>query len=150
MLNQEVARNVQLSQPQNRPNQVAHSKILIVDDDVFNIDAFKVILRCKFGMRNLDLICDEALNGQQAIDKVIIDVLRYQGNYCSYHLIMMDCNMPILNGFNAAHRIRTYLHSKGLVQPVIVALTGHTEGSYIQKAYKSGMNAVCSKPVEAE
>ena len=54
----------------------------------------------------------------------------------------MDCNMPIMDGYSATKEIREFLHSKGLPQPVIIAVTGHTTESYIQKALKSGMNAV--------
>ena len=38
----------------------------------------------------------------------------------------------------------------GLVQPIIVAVTGHTEESYVAKAYSSGMNQVSTKPIDHE
>ena len=60
----------------------------------------------------------------------------------------MDCNMPITDGYEATSAIRTYLHSKGLPQPVIIAVTGHTGDSYLQKAMESGMNGMSTKPVE--
>ena len=44
----------------------------------------------------------------------------------------MDCNMPILDGYDATKRIREYIFSKNLRQPVIIAVTGHTEDSYVQ------------------
>jgi CheY-like chemotaxis protein len=50
--------------------------------------------------------------------------------------------MPILDGYEATNQIRNYLDSKGLPQPVIIAITGHTEESYVRKAIASGMNAV--------
>jgi CheY-like chemotaxis protein len=46
----------------------------------------------------------------------------------------MDCNMPILDGYEATGLIRTYLHSEGLPQPIIIAVTGHCEDSYVKKA----------------
>ena len=48
--------------------------------------------------------------------------------------------MPILDGYNATEQIRKYLYSKELVQPVIIAVTGHTEDTFIERAYRSGMN----------
>ena len=49
----------------------------------------------------------------------------------------MDCNMPILDGYEATKQIRSCIHSSGLLQPVVVAITGHTEDSFMQKAYTS-------------
>ena len=39
-------------------------RILIVDDDIFNIQAVKILLQCVFKIPNLDQICTEAYNGQ--------------------------------------------------------------------------------------
>jgi CheY-like chemotaxis protein len=50
--------------------------------------------------------------------------------------------MPILDGYEATKQIRDYIHSQGLPQPVIIAITGHTEDSYVRKAYSSGMNGI--------
>ena len=54
----------------------------------------------------------------------------------------MDCAMPIMDGYDASKEIRAFLHSKRLAQPVIIAVTGHTGESYLQKAFESGMNGV--------
>ena len=47
---------------------IARSKILIVDDDIYNIEGVKSILECNFEMRFVDIICDQALNGKLALD----------------------------------------------------------------------------------
>ena len=60
----------------------------------------------------------------------------------------MDCAMPIMDGYDASKEIRAFLHSKRLAQPVIIAVTGHTGESYLQKAFESGMNGLSSKPIE--
>ncbi len=39
----------------------------------------------------------------------------------------MDCNMPIMNGYIATEKIREYLYDKQISQPLIVAVTGHSE-----------------------
>ena len=55
--------------------------------------------------------------------------------------------MPIMDGNEASSRIREYLYSKNIAQPIISGLTGHAEPSYIQRSIESGMNQVFSKPV---
>jgi len=62
----------------------------------------------------------------------------------------MDCNMPFMDGYEATQEIRQFYYDQGLSlreQPLIVAVTGHTEPQYVDKCFKSGMNQVLSKPV---
>ena len=56
--------------------------------------------------------------------------------------------MPIMDGYDSSQQIRTFLQSKNLAQPVIIAVTGHTGESYMRKAFESGMNGLSSKPIE--
>ena len=39
----------------------------------------------------------------------------------------MDCSMPVMNGYEASIAIRNYVKNKNIMQPMIVACTGHTE-----------------------
>ena len=56
---------------------------------------------------NVDLICDRAMNGLEALEKIKRDVeLTNSGNSCSYELILMDCNMPVMDGYQASEEIR--------------------------------------------
>ena len=66
----------------------------------------------------------------------------------SYGLIIMDCNMPIMDGYEATKKIRKYIQSSQLPHPIISALTGHTEQTFVNRAIASGMNQVLSKPVK--
>lgn len=54
-----------------------------------------------------------------------------------------------MDGYEATKRIRSYLFSQKLYQPIIVAITGHTEQAYVERAINSGMNQVLSKPIQA-
>ena len=58
--------------------------------------------------------------------------------------------MPILDGCSAATQIREFVYKKGLVQPIIIGVSGHIEKDYINKGFKSGMNAMLSKPINIE
>ena len=60
----------------------------------------------------------------------------------------MDCNMPIVDGYEATKSIRSFVYSEGLAQPLIISVTGHTEDEYIQKALQSGMNELSPKPID--
>jgi hypothetical protein len=74
-------------------------KILIVDDEPFNIIALRAILLKRFGYK-----CDKSFDGKQAIE-----MIRDQKNKsceCSYSLILLDCNMPIMNGYETCRKIR--------------------------------------------
>jgi CheY-like chemotaxis protein len=51
-----------------------------------------------------------------------------------YDLILMDCNMPFIDGYETTKRIRQYLFEKNFIQPIISAVTGHNEESYVDKA----------------
>lgn len=48
--------------------------------------------------------------------------------------------MPYMDGYESTQRIRSYLFSLKLDQPIIVAVTGHTEPNYVERAITSGMN----------
>jgi CheY-like chemotaxis protein len=75
-----------------------------------------------------DIFCDSACDGFDALKKIIDDVEENnQGVGTSYELILMDCNMPHLDGYEASDRIRQYLYGKLITQPIISAITGHTE-----------------------
>jgi len=55
--------------------------------------------------------------------------------------------MPIMDGYESADKIKKYLQSHNIAQPIILAVTGHTEQHFVQRAVDSGMNQVLSKPL---
>jgi len=48
--------------------------------------------------------------------------------------------MPFMDGYESTTKIRQYLHERDIPQPIISAVTGHTEDMYIDRAIQSGMN----------
>ena len=106
-------------------------KILIVDDEKFNcdiIDGFLMVLN----FQNQNELREFAYNGEQAISAVrraIEDNDPYR-----YSLILMDCNMPFIDGYQATREIRKLYMSMDIskeLQPKIVAVTGHVENEYV-------------------
>lgn len=99
------------------------------------------------GIPCCDQITDHCLNGLEAVKMVEKDLIRNNYSYCSYELILMDCNMPVMDGYDSTSKIREIIHRADLTQPIISAVTGHTEEAYVRRSILCGMNLVLSKPV---
>jgi CheY-like chemotaxis protein len=80
---------------------IVKRRILIVDDEVFNIQAIKIIMKY-FIKLDPELVCDTAQNGEDAVDKIKKNVMKNNRAGCDYSLILMDCNMPFMDGYEAA------------------------------------------------
>ncbi|TPX67093.1 hypothetical protein SpCBS45565_g03998 [Spizellomyces sp. 'palustris'] len=111
-------------------------KILIVEDNLVNQKVLK---------RHLDRqghTTSIANNGQEALDMLLRN---------AYDIILMDLEMPVLDGLGAAERIRAWEKEGVLVGRVpIVAVTGNARGAYLEKAMQVGMDEWVVKPYEKE
>jgi len=65
-----------------------------------------------------------------------------------YDLILMDCDMPEMNGFDATKTIRQWEHENNKGETPIIALTAHIMDEHKNKSLACGMNAHLSKPIE--
>jgi len=103
-------------------------KVLVVEDIALNQLLMKTLLD-DYGFE-----CDFAGNGRVAIEKL-------ENN--TYDIILMDLQMPEMNGFEAAEHIRYHLNLK----VPIIALTADVTTADLRKCKAAGMNAYISKPV---
>ena len=82
-------------------------RILVVDDELYNILAFDIIFKVaqesKLKQEVVNIIVDKAHNGKEAL-RMVKDSHRI--NKMSYSLIFMDCSMPIMNGYDSTVAIR--------------------------------------------
>jgi len=120
-------------------DDLLNKQILIVDDMSFNVDALMIILKTVMKLDTAKL-CSFSFSGKDAINKVKASTDLHGGTKCGFKLIFMDANMPVIDGYEATKRIREYLFQKGVKQPIITAVTGHTERIYVKQAIDSGMN----------
>ena len=106
-----------------------------MDDNIFNILTAETILETKFHTGP----CDTALNGQIALELVKArEEVRYlhpctcghEEPGMKYKLNLMDCNMPVMDGFESSKLIRTFIRGCGSRQPFISALTAFTNESF--------------------
>ena len=80
---------------------------MIVDDQSYNIDALFMILKYAIQVKDIKKVVDSAFDGKQALDFVIKNVEKnYPIKRCNYDLILMDCNMPVMDGYTATMKIR--------------------------------------------
>ncbi|WP_122032204.1 response regulator [Aliivibrio sp. EL58] len=129
----------QLSIPEQPELEAPPSKperILLVEDNRVNQKVASVMLK-KAGYT-----FDIADNGQIAVDM-------YK-NDSSYDIILMDCMMPVKDGFTATKEIRKLEKSLGLNKTPIIALTASVIDDDIQKCFESGMDGYVAKPVRKE
>lgn len=110
----------------------APAPILVVEDNPVNQRVLAALLR----KRGYEV--DVANDGAQAIQLVAMR---------KYGLILMDLQMPVLDGLEAARLIRSF---EGCPQPPIVAITAYTLNNEQQKCLEAGMNGYLPKPVDTE
>lgn len=63
-------------------------------------------------------------------------------------VVLLDINMPVMNGFEAARAIRRFEHASGSARATIVAVTGLGDTSAQEQAFASGMDMFLTKPVK--
>lgn len=65
-----------------------------------------------------------------------------------FDVILMDCEMPEMNGFDATRAIRQWEQENGRAEIPIIALTAHIMDEHKERSIESGMNAYLAKPIE--
>jgi CheY-like chemotaxis protein len=106
-------------------------RILMAEDNLINQRVGQLILkRAGFSV-------DLASDGREALEAHRKD---------PYDVILMDCQMPVMDGFEASRNIRRLKHP----QPVIIAVTANALVGEREKCLEAGMDDYLSKPFQAD
>jgi len=127
-----------LIKEEGRQSDVVRGKhILIVDDiEVNQIILVKIL-------STMGAVCDVAGNGQEAVDKF------EASQPDEYDLILMDVQMPVMDGYAATRAIRGGSHPSAQTVPII-AMTANAFVDDVRDAIESGMDAHIAKPVQID
>ena len=107
--------------------------VLIVDDSLINRELLQYILQDRYQVY-------QAENGAQAIEMI-------QSRERIYRLMLLDIQMPVMDGYEAAAAIRASATPYTLSLP-IVAMTANAFAEDVILAKKSGMNEHLAKPID--
>lgn len=108
--------------------------ILVAEDNLVNKAVIKGLLRT-LGM-NFVIVG----NGVEAVGY-------FKQAHEHIDLVLMDCEMPAMDGFRASEIIRNFEKEHNLFRTPIIALTAHTWHQELQQCYDSGMDELLLKPV---
>ena len=130
-------RSRQLAQDLPESNTPLHGRILLAEDNVINTEIATRILR------GFNLHVDAVRNGQAALDKFTAAAPG------TYDVILLDIQMPILDGYQTATKLRA-LERPDVAQLPIIAMTADVFADAVAKSKAAGMNDHVAKPIDSQ
>ncbi|MBF0460677.1 MAG: response regulator [Magnetococcales bacterium] len=112
--------------------------ILLVDDQPANLTVTKSML-AKLGCRRDRVIC--VADGQQAVEAFRAD---------RFDLVLMDCQMPVMDGYEASRAMRAWEQTQERPPVPIIAFTADSTAEQCSNSEAAGMNGFLTKPVFLE
>jgi signal transduction histidine kinase/CheY-like chemotaxis protein/HPt (histidine-containing phosphotransfer) domain-containing protein len=110
-------------------------KVLLVEDHPVNQKVAQKLLE------RLGLTVDVAENGEVALER-----LREQ----PYAMVLMDCQMPVLDGYSATRRLREIEAGQGKPRTPVIAMTAHAMSGDRERCLQAGMDDYLSKPLDRQ
>src|SRR5205085_1997643 len=117
--------------------EVSGRRVLVVDDNSTNLQILRDVLQ------SWELEVTTVNNGASALE--LLEAAQ-NGNH-PYHIVVLDCHMPEMDGFMVAERIR---QSSGSSQPIILMLTSATQGGDLERCRQLGIDSHLTKPIRQQ
>lgn len=131
-----VGKNVDLLEPEKLPDvDFRGTRILLAEDNPLNQEIASTLLK------EAGFVVDVANNGKEAVEKI------QEAPAETYKLVLMDIQMPVMDGYQAAQEIRE-LKDAIKARTLIVAMTANAFEEDRQKAIDFGMNGHLAKPID--
>ena len=127
---EEVSENIQIP-------DLSGKRILIAED----IDINRLVIEELLAETKASI--DFAMNGLEAVDMFTQSLNNF------YDLIIMDIQMPVMNGYEASQKIRSISRDDATSVPIF-AMTANAYSEDVEKAFESGMNGHLAKPIDLE
>ena len=132
------------------------------DEDIEELEADNVLPRASADL-NMLVAEDNPVN-QLVIDNILRSagiratlvshggeaVEQFRSRTGQWDVILMDCEMPVMDGYEATRQIRTLEREQGREPVLIIGLSAHASGDYVSRAREAGMDDYLSKPVTRE
>ena len=115
------------------PAPKLRGRVLLVEDNPVN----QMVAQRLIGM--LGLTCETADNGEKALERMVMGGL---------DLVLMDCQMPVKDGYSAAREWRQHEAAQNMPRLPIIAMTANAMAGDRQKCLDAGMDDYLSKPVD--
>ena len=112
-------------------------RMLVAEDNDINAEILEELLSMEGAS------CDRTVNGQDAVERFRHTPPAF------YDAVLLDIQMPVMNGYEAARAIRALDHPDAATIP-IVAMTANAFAEDVQKAMEAGMSAHISKPIDMD
>ncbi len=125
------------SAPKKKQYNYEGKRILLVEDNELNMEIAQTILE------DAGFIIETANDGVAAVEKM------EKASGGDYDLILMDIQMPMMNGYEASKRIRA-LKDPEVASIPIIAMTANAFEEDREKSFEAGMNGHLAKPVSVE
>ena len=132
---EDIVKRSVISEEKKKKFPLEGMRLLAAEDNEINADILEELMK----MEKAKII--RAENGEQAV-KLFVDAAP---GY--YDAILMDVQMPVMDGYEAAQKIRK-LKREDAAEIPIIAMTANAYADDVQKALASGMNAHVAKPVD--
>ncbi len=125
------------SKSEENTRLVGGLRVLLVEDNAINQEVALSLLE--------DCDVDVAANGQEALS-----TLNTVGQESDYDVVLMDCQMPEMDGYAATRAIRAGVGGENNIQIPVIAMTANAMEGDKEKCLAAGMNDYLSKPIDPD